>query len=90
MMLFSISTVDVTGKRLPGVPGDERRATMPVLLLLSSSDVVGDGSSALVSDPEESTRVIAFAEVGGIAAAKKRRTNPHRTRMVWAAMASRI
>jgi len=51
MMLFSILTVVEEEKR-EGVPGDERRATSPSLLSLL-------GMRDLVSDPEESTRVVA-------------------------------
>jgi hypothetical protein len=50
-MLFSILTV-VDEEKREGVPGDERRATSPPLL-------VSLGMSDLVSEPEESTRVVA-------------------------------
>ena len=62
-------------KRGLGVPGDERRATMPPPL----------GRRALVSAPEESTRVIADADaaadaaadaVGDDATARTRRMSP--------------
>ena len=54
MMLFSILTVLVVEEeeKREGVPGDERRATSPPLLSLL-------GMRDLVSDPDESTRVVA-------------------------------
>ncbi len=53
--LLSTTTVDTDGKNEPVVPGEVSSATMPDL------SVVGGKLDALLSDPVESTSVVAAA-----------------------------
>ena len=64
MTLLSKFTVVEEEKRL-GVPGEERRATMP-------SPSVGNGRRAFVSDPAESTSVVAAADAEATSRGRRR------------------